>query len=97
MRFKASSHRNDANHAEIVKALRKAGVAVKSLAGVGGGMPDLLVAFRKVTALVEVKVPGEKLRPSQETFINGWPGVVCVVTTPEEAVLAVYEAARERR
>lgn len=93
-KFRTSQHRNDSNHEEIVSALRKAGIAVKSLGGVGDGMPDLLCAFRNFTLLLEVKAPGGKLRQSQETFIAKWPGVVKVVTTPEEAVLACVEAAR---
>ena len=84
----------DGNHGQIVSALRKAGIAVKSLAQVGGGLPDLLAAFRGRTVLLEVKLPGEKLNQMQQEFHATWPGVVKVVTTPEEAVLAVVEAAR---
>jgi len=36
----------DANHREIVDALRRIGAGVQSLAGVGNGVPDLLVYFR---------------------------------------------------
>lgn len=93
-KFRASQHRNDSNHEQIVSALRKAGIAVKSLSAVGDGMPDLLCSFRKTTLLLEVKSPGGKLRLSQLEFIANWPGIVKVVTTPEEAVLAVVEAAR---
>jgi Holliday junction resolvase len=84
----------DANHAQIVAALRKAGIAVKSLAAVGGGLPDLLTAFRRTTVLLEIKVPGEKPNAQQREFLETWPGHVYVVTSPEEAVRAVIEAAR---
>lgn len=38
--------RTDANQAEIVAALRTRGALVQSLAGVGAGVPDLLVGWR---------------------------------------------------
>ena len=45
----------DKNHAEIVKALRSVGCSVLSLASVGSNVPDLLVGYRGVTYLLEVK------------------------------------------
>lgn len=86
----------DVNQAQIVSALKKAGIAVKSLAAVGQGFPDLIAAFRGVNVLLEIKRPERAGRrtPDQVEFLASWPGVVKVVTTPEEAVLAVVEAAR---
>ena len=47
----------DGNHTEIVKEFRGyPGVTVLSLAAIGKGVPDLLVAFRGVTWLVEIKM-----------------------------------------
>lgn len=37
--------RVDANHSQIVKALRQCGVSVLSLAPVGHGCPDLLIGI----------------------------------------------------
>ena len=37
--------KTDANHADIVDALRRVGASVVSLASVGNGVPDLLVGF----------------------------------------------------
>lgn len=45
----------DGNHSEVVDALRRAGIAVRSMAGVGQGFPDLLCAFRDTLVLLEVK------------------------------------------
>jgi hypothetical protein len=92
MRRLGHSGRVDGNHAEVVKALRRAGIAVTSLAAVGKGVPDLLACFRGVLVLLEVKRPGEKPNAVQEAFAATFP--VKVVTTPEDAVLAVVEAAR---
>ena len=89
-----SIHRVDGPQAEIVVALRKAGIAVLPLNAVGGGVPDLLVSIRRYSALVEVKAPGGQLRESQKAFMDTWPGDVHVVSDPEEAVFKVIEGAR---
>ena len=47
--------RVDANHGEIVQALRALGWTVKSTATMRDGFPDLLVARRGVLKQVEVK------------------------------------------
>lgn len=91
----------DGNHQAVVDALRKAGVWVLSLASVGKGCPDLLVAFRNTFCLLEVKdgskFPSERL-PSKALleFISTCPGPVYVVSSPAEAVSMAIEAARPR-
>lgn len=47
--------RKDANHGEIVDALRKVGVYVVDLAGAADGIPDLLCGWHGSWMLVEVK------------------------------------------
>jgi hypothetical protein len=91
----------DGNHAEVVKALRGLPAAVKSLAIVGGGMPDLLVSFRGVTGVLEVKdgrLPpsARKLTADETEFHATWPGPIAIVTSPEEACRVVTEWARPR-
>lgn len=91
----------DANHRLVVKALRDAGILVKSLAGVGDGCADLLTAFRGVLVLLEVKdgsLPpsARKLTKAEAEFVATWP-CVYVVTSPEEAVRVVIEAANPER
>src|SRR5512139_2403796 len=49
--------RVDANHAEIVSALREAGVSVVDLSGVGQGCPDLLCGWCGHSFVLEVKRP----------------------------------------
>lgn len=93
--------RVDGNHAELVRELRKAGIEVLDLSAVGKGCPDLLCAFRGVTVLIEVKNPARATRdPSEKVatreFIAHWPGRAAIVTTAEEAILFVIEAARPR-
>lgn len=47
--------RVDANQAEIVEALRKAGCFVQSLATIGKGCPDLMVGHEHKWFVMEVK------------------------------------------
>jgi Holliday junction resolvase len=82
----------DANHNEVVSALRKAGATVQSLAGVGAGVPDLLVGFRNKTSLIEVKdgakpPSARKLTPDQLKWHREWNGgTLAVVDSPEAAL-----------
>lgn len=79
----------DANHNEIAEALRACGASVQSLADVGGGVTDLLVGFRGMNFLLEVKQPGEELRPNQRRWHNLWRGQVATVHTIDEALAIV--------
>ena len=77
----------DDTQPEIVKALRKIGAAVEYIK-----KPlDLLVCFRGVTALMEVKNRDGKdeLTKDQIEFIARWPGKIHIVYTPQEAVRAL--------
>lgn len=94
----------DANHVEIVKALRRVGATAKSLAPMGKGIPDLLVGFRNMNFLLEVKnleavnkAKEPRLTDDEQDFHASWAGQVAVVTTPDEAVRVVVEAARPAR
>ena len=87
--------RTDANHGEIVSALRKAGARVQSLAAVGGGVPDLLVGIRSDLYLLECK-DGSKppsargLTDEQKLWHAAWSGSpVYVVKCVDEALQAV--------
>ena len=80
MRLRA---RVDSNHGEIVDAFREMGVAVQSLAQMGGGVPDLLVAVGGVTWLVEVKTPKGTETEAQEKFAEEWTGCRAIVRDVE--------------
>ncbi len=90
MRFAA---RTDHNQAEIVAALRHAGALVCSLAGVGQGVPDLLVSAGRGLILLEVKngakpPSARKLTSAQRCYqAMGWP--VTVVTNVDDALAAL--------
>lgn len=77
----------DRNHKEIVAAFRACGCSVVSLAALGRGVPDLLVARGRWMALVEVKAPGGRLTPDQEAFMAVWRGPkVQIVRTVDDVL-----------
>ena len=87
----------DANQLEIVKALRKIGATVQSLAATGDGVPDLLVGYQGNTYLIEVKdgskVPSaRKLTPDQEVWHEKWTGGTLGVANSIEEALNIIEA-----
>lgn len=82
----------DANQEAVVTALRAAGATVQSLAGVGKGVPDLLVGYQGQTLLMEVK-DGNKnpsarlLTEDQLRWHSGWKGgALAVVDSPDAAL-----------
>lgn len=86
--------RIDANHTEIVRALRDVGAGVQSLAAIGKGCPDLLVGFRGECFCLEVKDGTKKpsaqaLTPDEERWEENWPGHYRVVRSVDEALRAI--------
>ena len=84
----------DRNQPEIVQALRNVGASVQSLSSVGKGVPDLLVGFRGVNFLLEIKdgtkPPSQKSRTvHQVDWHVAWRGSVRVVESPAEALAAI--------
>ncbi|CAB4132251.1 hypothetical protein UFOVP259_3 [uncultured Caudovirales phage] len=84
--------KTDKNQTEVVNALRQVGASVQSLAAIGKGCPDLLVGYRGINYLMEVK-DGEKPPSARELTIdqidwhNVWRGSVHVVKSTDEALL----------
>ncbi|WP_312056865.1 hypothetical protein [Acinetobacter courvalinii] len=81
----------DANQTEIVKALRQVGASVQSLASTGKGCPDLLVGFRGVNWLLEIKdgqkvKSARKLTPDQVEWHESWCGQVHVIENIDQAI-----------
>ena len=92
--------RVDQNHSEIVAALRAIGAGVVSIAGLGDSVPDLLVGYRGVNHILEVKRPGlkdhapkdrgerERLE-RQAAWAEAWPAPVHRVYSVDDAIAAV--------
>lgn len=85
----------DANQNEIVNALRNEGCSVQSLAAVGKGVPDLLVANHKGELfLMEVKdgnkpPSARKLTLDQVKWHDNWNSEIHVVIDKEQALKIV--------
>ena len=84
----------DANQREVVAALRDAGATVQLLHAVGEGCPDLLVGYKGLNMLLEVKdgskpPSAQKLTPQQEIWHRDWRGHRVVVNSPEAALGAI--------
>ena len=82
----------DANHEAVVLALRSAGATVQSLAGVGKGVPDLLVGYKGQTLLFEIKngfkPPSKRLLTEDQLKWHGsWKGgALAVIDSPDAAL-----------
>ncbi len=84
-----TASRIDKNQTEIVAGLRKAGYSVLSLASLGRGVPDILVASPTRTMLMEIKEGKHKLNKQQMAWHNKWPALVYVVRSLEDALLVM--------
>lgn len=91
----------DANHAHIRDRLRELHCSVADTGDVGDGFPDLVVGYRKMNFLFEIKDPDQipskrKLTPDQEKFHGGWRGQIHVIETLEQAIKIIGMAIAER-
>ena len=88
---RGTPRRVDANHVEIVNAIRATGCAVLDLSAVGGGVPDLLVQCRDGSLiLIEVKVDKGKLNKRQQAWHDAWRGTrPLIIRSVDEALAAI--------
>ena len=85
--------RVDANHRDVVAALRQAGAFVQSLASIGNGCPDLLVAYHGRIFLIEVKTGAGKLTADEAAWVAEFERIggvsVHIVRSAEDALRTV--------
>lgn len=90
------ANRIDANQNKIVEALRKHGAVVRIISQ-GDGIPDLLVAYKGYTILMEVKdgdkpPSARKLTEAEQKFFDEWTGgMLVVVNSVEESVATLQK------
>jgi len=91
--------KKDANHAEIVEALKAHGACVIDMSHVGQGFPDLIVGFGGQTLLMEIKNPktayGKRgLNKNQARWRDEWIGGPFAVVSSIDGALAAVNALR---
>ena len=82
--------RVDANQPDIVRDLRQCGCSVAITSAVGDGFVDIVVGFRGINVLLEIKdgdkPPSKrKLTPAEADFHRDWKGQIAVVKSFDEA------------
>ena len=89
--------KRDDNHAEIRDNLRAIGAMVHDTGSLGGGFPDLVVGYRGVIHLLEIKDGSKppskrKLTPDEVKFFHDWAGFpVHVVESFDDALRVIQE------
>ncbi len=86
--------RIDANQNEIVQALRAVGASVAITSMIGDGFPDIVVGFRGINYLMEIKDGSKppskrRLTSDEKEFHDLWRGVAVVANDVDEALKAV--------
>lgn len=102
--MKSYRRRIDKGQPAIIKALEEAGATVCDLSEAGQGVPDILIGFRGMNILAEIKQEKAKgthkilteLNESQVEWHGKWKGQVAVVRTPEEAIALLSPEKGER-
>lgn len=87
----------DTNQPAVVKALRDIGVSVKIVSETKS-FCDIVAGFRGCNILLEIKNldgKGDALTAGEKEFHDTWAGQISVVTSPEEAQMAVLNHAKK--
>jgi hypothetical protein len=84
--------RTDKNHAEIIKALRKIpNLSVFSTHEVGKGFPDIVIGYKGINYLIEIKdgnkpPSARKLTDCEVKFHQDWRGQIKIITNLDEVL-----------
>ena len=82
--------RTDANHKDILKAARQIpGVSVFSTHEVGKGFPDIVLGYKGINYLIEIKdglkPPSQrKLTDAEVIFHSNWMGQIATINNVDE-------------
>ncbi len=88
--MKKRARRIDGNQNEIVDSLRKIpGVSVAVTSMIGNGFVDIVVGYKDINYLFEIKDPAQPpskrvLTPDELEFHKGWCGQISVVEKLDE-------------
>lgn len=84
--------RTDRNHSEIINAIRKIpNISVFSTHEVGKGFPDIVVGYKGVNYLIEIKdgnkpPSARKLTDAELQFHSNWRGQIKIVNNLDEVL-----------
>jgi len=81
----------DTNQSEIVGKLRRIGASVFATHAIGKGFPDIVVGYRGINYLFEIKdgkrsASRKKLTPDEVDFHRTWAGKVHVIESFDNAL-----------
>jgi hypothetical protein len=81
--------RKDTNQDEIVQAARDLGATVLLTHQLGGGAPDIIIGWRGLNYLVEIKDGAKppsrrRLTKDEKEFHQLWRGQICVIKSVDE-------------
>ena len=94
--------RTDANQNAVVAYLRNLGMSVCILSPMGKGIPDLLVGWRGLNVLLELKdgakpPSAQELTADERDWHAKWAGQLDTVNSPEAAARVVIAEWERRR
>ena len=84
--------RTDRNHSEIINAIRKIpNISVFSTHEVGKGFPDIVVGYKGINYLIEIKdgnkpPSARKLTDAELQFHSNWRGQIKIVNNLDEVL-----------
>ncbi len=91
--------RVDINQKSIIQGLRSIGASVFATHAVGKGFPDIVVGYKNINYLFEIKdgqkpLSQQKLTKDEKIFFDNWRGAVYKVTTIDDCfnIIASYES-----
>jgi len=87
--------KTDANQKGIVGDLRGLGIDVYVSSGIGGGFPDIVVAYAGRNWFIEIKTETGKLTKDQKKFISKWSQGQYSICRSTEGVLETIGAERK--
>jgi hypothetical protein len=82
--------RTDANQKKIVEMVRKLpGASITSTHTIGKGFPDLVIGYKGINYLIEIKdgkkpPSARKLTPDEVKFHHEWSGQISIIKNLDE-------------
>ena len=84
----------DGNQTKIVQTLHAIGASVTHLHALGKGVPDILVGWKGINYLIEIKdgslpLSKQRLTKAEKEFAEKWRGHYAIASTTDEALAII--------